>query len=94
MCERIAEFVVECTVDGDWLYPTDGGAVKRRYADEIVRCRDCFWFNEYHGKCHCTATIIDTDGNVYLTDEENGYMSMTDAEPDGFCAWGVRRADA
>ena len=45
MCERIAEFVVECTVDGDWLYPTDGGAVKRRYADEIVRCRDCKYFD-------------------------------------------------
>ncbi len=59
----------------------------------VVRCRDCELFNDYHGKCHRTATIIDVDGNVYLTDEENGYLSMADAVPDGYCAWGVRKED-
>ena len=56
--------------------------------EKVVRCKDCKYFNDYHDKCHRTATIIDVDGNVYLTDEENGFISMTDAGPDGFCAWG------
>lgn len=64
---------------------------KQHPKEEIVRCRDCELFNGYHGKCHRPATVIDPDGNVFLTDEEDGFMSMTDAEPDGFCAWGERR---
>lgn len=59
----------------------------------VVRCKDCEFFNDYHNKCYRTATIIDIDGNVYLTDEEDGYLSMTDATADGFCAWGERRQD-
>ena len=61
--------------------------------EQIVRCRDCVWFNGYHDKCHRTATIIDADGTVYESDSD-GYLSITDARPDGFCAWGEMRADA
>ena len=81
MDERIAEFVVECTVDGDWLYPTDGGAVKRRYADEIVRCRDCErYYSHIHG---CDLFAFDTWDS----------LTYADVEPDGFCKWGERRED-
>ena len=77
----------------EWIYQyTDAGHGHVDSNARIVRCRDCFWFNDYHDKCHRTATIIDVDGNVYVSDDE-GWMSMTDAQPDGFCAWGERKAD-
>lgn len=66
-----------------WLM---GAPIKER----IIRCKDCKFYNETHHKCHRAAIIIDVNGNVYLTDEENGYLSMTDANPDGFCAWSER----
>ena len=56
-----------------------------------VRCRDCKLFNDYHGKCHRPAFIIDAHGNLYFQGE--GLMSATDAEPDGYCAWGCRKED-
>lgn len=57
-----------------------------------VRCRDCELFNDYHGKCHRPAFIIDAHGNLYFQGE--GLMSATDADPDGFCAWGKRREES
>lgn len=57
--------------------------------EEIVRCRDCEHFNDYHFKCHRPAHIIDAHGNLYWQSE--GLMSVTDAGPDGYCAWGERR---
>ena len=74
----------------EYIYGTDGHEGHWLTGEEIVRCRDCRYFNEYHGKCHRTAIIIDVDGYVHLTDDENGYISMTDADSDGFCAWGER----
>ena len=56
---------------------------------DLVRCRDCEHFNDYHFKCHRSAHIIDAHGNLYWQSE--GLMSVTDAGPDGFCSWGVRR---
>lgn len=60
--------------------------------EEVVRCRDCKHFNDYHFKCHRPAFIIDAHGNLYFQGE--GLMSATDANPDGFCAWGERKEDA
>ena len=56
----------------------------------IVRCRDCRHYNEYHAKCHRAALVIFDDKTIW-TDKSNECLSVTDAEPDGFCAWGERR---
>lgn len=42
---------------------------------EIVRCRDCEYYEEYTGCC-----------------TRRDYIAPMAATPDGFCAWGERRA--
>lgn len=51
--------------------------------EEIVRCRDC-----KHGY------KADLSGNWYecMKPDGNGDYARWDVEPDGFCAWGERRA--
>lgn len=44
----------------------------------IVRCRDCKWL-DHRSLCLCM-----------LPDGDGGYACWV-VEPDGFCAWGVRR---
>ena len=57
-------------------------AFQRR--EEIVRCRDCKHYSEHEW--------------VFATDVSDvchfWHGKPTKVEPDGFCAWGERRADA
>ena len=59
--------------------------------EEIVRCRDCVHFNNYHNKCHRQQGVIVVLGDIVRIDEQKEKLILTDAEPDGFCAWAVRR---
>ena len=58
----------------------------------IVRCRDC----EHGHKAHYRGrTIIDCHGPlVQVWDYWQDEPLVNEVMPDGFCAWGVRRADA
>ena len=49
--------------------------------DEIVRCRDCKWFNASAAVHTWCARLVDMYGNILTFD----------AEPDDYCAWGERR---
>lgn len=57
-----------------------------------VRCRDC----EHGQRAHYWGrTIIDCHGALVQTwDYWQDEPLVNEVEPDGFCAWGVRRADA
>ena len=59
----------------------------------IVRCRECEFYNDHHFKCHRPVTLIAKDGTVTRTDEDDTFLAMTDAHPDGFCLWGERRVE-
>ena len=75
----MAEYIVDMYAEHDGVR-----------CEPIVRCRDCFWFNDYHGKCHRPALVI-TDEGVFESGDGN-YLSVTEAEPNGFCKWGRRGA--
>lgn len=47
---------------------------------EVVHCRDCKWL-DHRNLCLCM-----------LPDGDGGYACWV-VEPDGFCAWGVRRKE-
>ena len=50
---------------------------KNNLREEIVRCRDCVYFDKYEN---------DEISVCYRFDNEQPIV-----EPDGFCAWGERR---
>lgn len=56
----------------------------------IVRCRDCKMFDEHYLKCFRPVLYFDDDYMPHWTDETT-FMAVTDATPDGFCAWGERK---
>ena len=56
---------------------------KNNLREEIVRCRDCVKFSEQ-----------EPDGEIGTCElglEDTGLVSIV--EPNGFCAWGERRAN-
>ena len=57
----------------------------------IVRCCDCEYYDYYHAKCHRPALVIFEGKTMWATDDNVECLSVTDAGPDGFCAWGVRK---
>lgn len=60
----------------------------------IVRCKDCRFYNDYHGKCHRPVLVVGgIGGDTYWSDEvfHDPNIYCTHAEPDGFCAWGEPR---
>lgn len=59
--------------------------------EEIVRCRDCEFFNEYHGKCHRQSGVLIDDYSTRRLEDLGDVLVLADAEPDGFCAGGVRK---
>lgn len=61
-----------------------------RLTGEIVRCRDCEMFDEHYLKCFRPVLYFDHDYMPHWTDETT-FTAVTDATPDGFCAWGDRR---
>ena len=59
--------------------------------ERIVRCRDCKMFDEHYLKCFRPVLYFDHDYKPHWTDETT-FTAVTDATPDGFCAWGERKA--
>ena len=58
-------------------YDTFNGTFTQKRREEIVRCRDCYY---------CT------DSPAWPGANECEFINRG-VEPDGFCAWGERRAD-
>ena len=54
--------------------------------EEIVRCRDC-----KHMHTVRNWTGYDVDECWLHADPESGALGIERTEPDGFCAWGVRK---
>lgn len=57
----------------------DGTLVQCDFAQEIVRCRDCRYYQPKEGAM------------LSCKFEYHGFTQWKLAEPDGFCAWGERR---
>lgn len=58
--------------------------------EEVVRCRDCEHARHYH---HIYMGKRSSIEEWYCQWHSNA-EGASEIEPDGFCAWGVRRADA
>ena len=67
----MAEYITELVFSNETL------SFIRESRDEIVRCRDCRWYE---------------DGICYQPDGDGGLLCW-EREPDGFCAWGERKVD-
>ena len=61
----------------EYIYWQDDSGLYKR--EEIVRCRDCVYFDKYEN---------DEISVCYRFDNEQPIV-----EPDGFCKWGERRED-
>ena len=66
---------------GEYLKVRD--AMHARKREEVVRCRDCEHYSD-----HEWVMITDVSDVCHFWHGE-----PTKVEPDGFCKWGVRRAD-
>lgn len=62
---------------------------------QVVRCRDCKFFNDLHGLCHRPVLIVDGIRNTRWVDgsDETEPICATAAKPDDFCAWGKNERD-
>lgn len=67
-------------------------AIYERALQEVVRCRDCKHFNEYHGKCHRQSGVLIDDYSTRRFEDLGDVLVLADAEPDGFCKWGERES--
>lgn len=47
---------------------------------EVVRCKDCKWWNEFYKECHSPNWVTKTDGPFVIPTRF-------------FCGWGERRED-
>lgn len=63
----------------EYVYATDEHKGHWLTGEEIVRCRDCVYFDKYEN---------DEISVCYRFDNEQPIV-----EPDGFCSWGERRTD-
>lgn len=52
---------------------------------EVVRCRDCKWFNHYTMEC---------ESDDVATDHEGGASFSINFGPDDFCSYGQRKEAA
>ena len=78
----MTEYITEHYFDGESM------AIHQARREEIVRCRDCKHSRKDGTLCMFFAAYEPIAGG----DE---YAEMpADVEPDGFCAWAVRRVDA
>ena len=57
--------------------------------ERIVRCRDCKYMHRVRNWLG-----MDVDECWLHADRESGALGKERTEPDGFCAWGVRKEDA
>lgn len=51
---------------------------------EVVRCRDCKWFNHYTMEC---------ESDDVATDHEDGASFSINFGPDDFCSYGQRKIE-
>lgn len=51
---------------------------------EVVRCRECKWFNHYTMEC---------ESDDVATDHEGGASFSINFGPDDFCSYGQRKKD-
>ena len=51
---------------------------------EVVRCRECKWFNHYTMEC---------ESDDVATDNEGGASFSINFGPDDFCSYGQRKED-
>lgn len=73
---------------GDTVAWNIGGAIKNTPAAdvvEVVRCRDCKWFNHYTMEC---------ESDDVATDHEGGASFSINFGPDDFCSYGQRKEAA
>lgn len=93
MSERIVEHVVRMRVNDEGLLVVRGDDKETGMREEIVRCRDC-----KHGRV--VENEGEADGKVYKAEcatcsamgaREWPYREFS-VDPDGFCAWGERKA--
>ena len=76
LCDA-GEFVVECHSYKGKTYPHSG---PQRVHERVVRCRDCKRFS------------LDNSDHEYRSGWWCKRWDTDMVEPDGFCAWGERRA--
>ena len=80
----MAEYVCELPVEGMASFMSGGELIPVR--ERIVRCRDCrYATDEGYGCKHFSHY---EQGASYRWEDV-----PADVEPDGFCAWGERRAN-
>lgn len=92
----MSEYIIELTDDElNMIIATHGvedcQLFGYKLTGEIVRCRDCEHFNEYHGKCHGQSGVIIDDYSTRRFEDSGDILVLVDAEPDGFCKRGVRK---
>ena len=78
----MSEYIIESEPTGQ-----HGDRTARK--EEIIRCRDC---KHMHTVRHWLG--MDVDECWLHADPESGALGKERTEPDGFCAWGVRKVDA
>lgn len=67
------------------------GETRLERREEIVRCRDCKWFCEER---RCTSVGWNDVFTCYSDQwSTSSLMPSHKVEPDGFCAWGVKRKE-
>lgn len=72
---------------GEYLNVRD--TMHERKRERIVRCRDCEHMHRVRDWLG-----MDVDECWLHASRETGALGKERTEPDGFCAWGVRREDA
>lgn len=75
----------------EYIYGTDEQGGHWLTDTEIVRCKNCAHYNDYHGKCHRPVLVLTNDG-LFWTNDDSDILCVGHAEPDGFCAWPKRKA--
>lgn len=86
MADYSYEYVCELPIDGMLSFVSGSTTIPVR--EEIVRCRDC------NNAIVCGYGTLDCHGPLVQTwDYYNDEPLRNPVPPDGFCAWGVRRAD-
>lgn len=82
----MSEYIIACDEETALWIANDVDSM-----GQIVRCRGCEFFNEYHGKCHRQSGVLIDDYSTRRFEDLGDVLVLADAEPDGFCKWGERR---
>ena len=74
----------------EYIYGTDGHDGHWLTGEEIVRCRDCIR-SEAASWSENSLIPMDFVDCKFWRSYENAKLIINPVNPDGFCAWGVRR---